>query len=81
MKACFGTADFWRLRIGIGRPDHRDISGWVLSNFSADEESVLNHVLSICSAALVEVLLQGPEALLPEWNKKRIVSPDGKAPG
>ena len=23
MKACFGTADFWRLRIGIGRPDDR----------------------------------------------------------
>jgi PTH1 family peptidyl-tRNA hydrolase len=81
MKACCGTAGFWRLRIGIGRPDHRDISGWVLSNFSAGEEPVLNHVLSVCSSALVEALLQGPEALLPEWNKKRLVSPDGTPPG
>jgi PTH1 family peptidyl-tRNA hydrolase len=23
MKTCFGNADFWRLRIGIGRPDDR----------------------------------------------------------
>jgi PTH1 family peptidyl-tRNA hydrolase len=81
MKACFSTADFWRLRIGIGRPDHRDISGWVLSNFSAGEEPVLNQVLSACSAVLVKALLQGPKTLLPEWNKKRLVSPDENVPG
>jgi len=49
MKMCFGTADFWRLRIGIGRPDARlpgeggrqgsgeGIVDWVLSDFSASE--------------------------------------------
>ena len=26
-KAVLGTADFWRIRIGIGRPDHSDIAG------------------------------------------------------
>jgi PTH1 family peptidyl-tRNA hydrolase len=72
MNACFGTADFWRLRIGIGRPAHRDISGWVLSDFSADEEPILDQVLTACAAALTRVLLQGPDALLPEWNKKKI---------
>ncbi|MDR0758958.1 MAG: aminoacyl-tRNA hydrolase [Treponema sp.] len=76
MNACFGTAAFWRLRIGIGRPAHRDISGWVLSDFSAGEEPVMDQVLSAGAAALTEALLRGPEALLPEWNKKKIVLPE-----
>jgi PTH1 family peptidyl-tRNA hydrolase len=72
MRACFGTADFWRLRIGIGRPNHSDISGWVLSDFGAAEREILDQVLSATAIALVQALEQGPEALLPEWNKKVI---------
>ncbi|WP_010263156.1 aminoacyl-tRNA hydrolase [Treponema primitia] len=72
MKTCFGVPDFWRLRIGIGRPNHDNISGWVLSDFSAAEKPVLDQVLEAAAAALVRALLEGPEKLLPEWNKKRI---------
>lgn len=72
MKACFGTADFWRLRLGIGRPDHPDIASWVLSDFTRDEAIALSLVLQAASAALVAALLRGPETLLPEWNKKRV---------
>jgi PTH1 family peptidyl-tRNA hydrolase len=72
VKAGFGTADFWRLRIGIGRPNHDDISGWVLSDFSRDEAPVLEQVLEASAAALVKALAEGPEALLPEWHKKKI---------
>jgi PTH1 family peptidyl-tRNA hydrolase len=71
MRACFGVPDFWRLRIGIGRPDHRDISGWVLSDFSSGEEPILDQVLAASAYALVEALCRGPDALLPEWNKKK----------
>jgi PTH1 family peptidyl-tRNA hydrolase len=73
MKACFGTADFWRLRIGIGRPNHKDIASWVLSDFTVDEASVLERILDSCAGALIQALIQGPETLLPEWNKKKIV--------
>ncbi|GHV76594.1 peptidyl-tRNA hydrolase [Spirochaetia bacterium] len=77
MKACFGTPDFWRLRIGIGRPepaDRRsdDVSGWVLSDFSAAERPALEQVLEAAAAALVRALVEGPETLLPEWNKKKV---------
>lgn len=74
MKARFGTADFWRLRIGIGRPTHPDVASWVLSDFSGDEAIALGLVLSAAGKALVAALLQGPETLLPEWSKKRLVS-------
>jgi PTH1 family peptidyl-tRNA hydrolase len=70
MRACFGTADFWRLRIGIGRPNHDDISGWVLSDFSAGEREILDEVLSAAAAALTQALEQGAEALLPGWTKR-----------
>jgi PTH1 family peptidyl-tRNA hydrolase len=78
IKSCLGSADFWRLRIGIGRPGGKknaddDISAWVLSNFSADESAVLRVVFAACSEALVKSILQGPESLLPEWNKKTLV--------
>jgi PTH1 family peptidyl-tRNA hydrolase len=72
MKARFGTADFWRLRVGIGRPNHDDISGWVLSDFFVGEISVLDQVLAACSDSLIEALIRGPESLLPAWNKKKI---------
>jgi PTH1 family peptidyl-tRNA hydrolase len=74
MKACFGTADFWRLRIGIGRPNHDDISGWVLSDFTPDECERLNPVLDAAAALLIKCLSGKPESLLPEWAKKKIGS-------
>lgn len=74
MKANFGTADFWRLRFGIGRPTQGDVYHWVLSDFSADEEPVLAQVFAVAADALIRALLQGPESLLPEWNKKKILS-------
>jgi PTH1 family peptidyl-tRNA hydrolase len=72
MKAQFGTADFWRLRIGIGRPNHDDISGWVLSDFCPPERAVLNPVLDAAAGVLIRALVFGPQSLLPEWNKKKI---------
>jgi PTH1 family peptidyl-tRNA hydrolase len=84
MKACFGTADFWRLRIGIGRPDDRapgqggppgsgrGVTGWVLSDFSAAEDGILSPALDAGAGLLVRALLHGPEKLLPEWRKKRV---------
>ena len=84
MKTVFGSADFWRLRIGIGRPDGRipgkggnpdigkeaGIAGWVLSNFSAEEKEALAPVYKAGSELLIQALSAEPETLLPEWNKK-----------
>ena len=86
MKACFGTADFWRLRIGIGRPDSRlpgeggppgsgeGIVDWVLSDFGAAEKEVLGGVLETGAELLLRAFCGGPEKLLPEWAKKKVES-------
>jgi PTH1 family peptidyl-tRNA hydrolase len=85
MKASLGTADFWRLRIGIGRPGdrepgkggnperHGDIVGWVLSDFEETELPVLEQVFAAASDALTIALFRGPQSLLPEWAKKRVL--------
>lgn len=78
MKSRFGVADFWRLRIGIGRPNHRDIAGWVLSDFEPPEEPALALALAAAAEALVMVLTLGPEPMLPGWSKKRVL-PDSAA--
>ncbi len=72
LRAVLGTPDFWRLRIGIGRPDHRDIASYVLSDFTTDEKPILERVLSQLAEALTKALVNGPESLLPEWTKKRL---------
>jgi PTH1 family peptidyl-tRNA hydrolase len=72
LKARLGTADFWRLRIGIGRPNHDDISLWVLSDFSPPEREVLGPVLEAAAGVLIRALAGEPQGLLPEWSKKKI---------
>jgi peptidyl-tRNA hydrolase, PTH1 family len=92
MKSCFGSADFWRLRIGIGRPDDRipgrggsiesshaaGIADWVLSDFTAAEAEALVPVYNAGAGLLVQILAVGPEHLLSQWAKKNCltVSPD-----
>ncbi|GMO44291.1 MAG: aminoacyl-tRNA hydrolase [Termitinemataceae bacterium] len=60
IKAQIGSADFLRLRIGIGRPGgkkdpHTDISSWVLSNFTQDERETLSSVFAECSKILWQI--------------------------
>ena len=83
IKQKLGTADFWRLHIGIGRPAGRlpgeggppgsggDVSGWVLSDFSAQEQPLLDKTLAAAAGALAGALQTGPEKMLPEWAKKQ----------
>ena len=87
MKAVFGSADFWRLRVGIGRPDSRlpgkggnpesslaaNIADWVLNDFTPDETQALAPVLVTGAELLVKALAVDPQSLLPEWAKRLIL--------
>lgn len=72
-KAVLGTADFWRLRFGIGRPDHKDIAGYVLSRFSEDQQALMQNVFSQSNLLLTKALLSSdPSRLIQEWGKKKL---------
>ena len=68
-KACLGTAGFWRLRFGIGRPPHDDVSSWVLGDFSSGEKSALNAAFEAASPLFEALLTQEPDSLLDKWKK------------
>jgi peptidyl-tRNA hydrolase, PTH1 family len=74
MKASLGSADFWRIRIGIGRPvpDSERVIDWVLSDFTTGEKEILDKVLEVAAELLVNVLAGNPEEFLPEWAKKKV---------
>ena len=88
MKASLGSADFWRLRIGIGRPDKRlpgeggppgsgeGVVDWVLSNFTAAEAEEMDRVLDTALELLMETFVKDPESLLKEWAKKKVLLND-----
>merc|ERR1711974_103115 len=43
--AKMGTKDFVRLRLGIGRPEHGDVTNHVLSRFRPDEEPAVEQMI------------------------------------
>ena len=71
-KAVLGTPDFWRLRFGIGRPDHPDVASYVLSDFSSDERISLGWVWPEAAKLLEAIVEKGPEPFLKEWAKKKV---------
>jgi PTH1 family peptidyl-tRNA hydrolase len=87
MNKCFGNADFWRIRIGIGRPDSRlpgeggragsgeGVYDWVLSDFSGEEQEALIPTLDAGAGLLLQAMNADPETLLSEWKKKKIPVP------
>ena len=77
-KASLGTADFWRLRFGIGRPDHADVASYVLSNFSGDERIGLSLAFSAAESLFDGILRDGPEPYLKEWAKKAVTECKGR---
>lgn len=71
-KENLGTADFWRLRFGIGRPNHSDIAGYVLSNFLPDEQIILSQVFPQTQKLFADLFAKNPENLLNSWKKKNL---------
>ena len=70
MKDNLGTPDYQRLRIGIGRPNHTDISGYVLSDFSRDEREKLDcGIFPAAERAFTVCLNEGFDKALDQFKK------------
>jgi peptidyl-tRNA hydrolase, PTH1 family len=72
-KACLGTADFWRLRFGIGRPDHNDVAGYVLCDFTSDERICLAQIFPQAEEFFTTLMVSDPKKLEAEWKKKNLL--------
>lgn len=71
LTSCLGTQDFWRLRLGIGKPVHGSVSSWVLSPFGKEEQGSLEEFLKGAAQATECCLTDGPEKAMQKYNKKQ----------
>ncbi len=55
-----GTRDFHRLRLGIGKPEHANTAGYVLSKFSGEEPRLVGDVLDGALRGMLAFIERGP---------------------
>lgn len=69
MRASLGTGDFYRVRVGIGRPPGRqDVADFVLSNYSTGERKELPMQLIDAADAVESLILEGLEKAQQRFN-------------
>ena len=67
------TKDFYRLRLGVGRPQRGDVSSYVLSKFSRDEGIVLENYFKQTEEAFETFISSGYEKASTAYNKKDLI--------
>ena len=68
-----GSQEFKRLRVGIGRPVHGDVSNWVLSGYTGEDKDFFIAYLKGSAAALEEYIKLGFDKAATIYSKKKIV--------
>jgi peptidyl-tRNA hydrolase, PTH1 family len=72
-----GSRDFYRVRVGIGRPDTAEstasdretaVIAYVLSDFTSDEKIIIDKTLPAVSEAISCLLSEGLEAAMNKYN-------------
>ncbi len=66
ITGALGSRDFYRLRLGIGRPERGSVSSFVLSRFTPDEESLLDTYITRGAALFASSI---DEFIPPEQKK------------
>ncbi len=69
LRSALGTGDFYRVRVGIGRPSGRqDVADFVLSNYSASERKVLPLQVATAADAVESLVTDGLERTQSRFN-------------
>jgi PTH1 family peptidyl-tRNA hydrolase len=69
-----GSQEFYRMRIGIGRPDRGSVSSWVLSKIPVSLNTELEIVMTKGNEALNALLKDGFKKASNTYNKKDFLS-------
>ncbi|SFC27860.1 peptidyl-tRNA hydrolase, PTH1 family [Nocardioides terrae] len=69
IRGSLGTGDFYRVRVGIGRPPGRqDVADFVLTNYSATERKVLPFQVDTAADAVESLITEGLEKTQSRFN-------------
>ena len=79
IAAYLGTAEFPRIKVGIGRPpDGVDPVEFVLEPFARGDQRTLAEVAELAAAAALHVFTRGIEWAMGEYNGQNGLSEDGE---
>jgi len=71
IQESLGTADFARIRVGIGRPETgEDAAGRVLADVAPEESAVLADAVARAADAVRSLILEGPEPAMNRYNAR-----------
>jgi PTH1 family peptidyl-tRNA hydrolase len=71
--SCLGTADFMRVRLGIGKPsDKSRIEDYVLQKFDSGETDLLQQIIQLAADAATEIVLSGMQTAMAKYHTKNI---------
>ncbi len=73
ITALLGSQEFRRVRLGIGRPTHGDVSNWVLSGYTGEDNDFFRPFLKGSAAAIEEYISYGFDKAATIYSKKKIV--------
>ena len=55
-----GSKDFYRLRMGIGKPERGETTGWVLGGFAPDEMAAAREIIDAAASGILDWLERPP---------------------
>jgi PTH1 family peptidyl-tRNA hydrolase len=71
--SCLGTADFMRVRLGIGKPsDKSRIEDYVLQKFDSGETDLLQQIIQLAADAATEIVLSDMQTAMVKYHTKNI---------
>jgi peptidyl-tRNA hydrolase, PTH1 family len=68
MNQHFGTSEYYRFRLGIGRPVQGSVSSFVSGRFNPDEEISLQILIPKASAVLIKILTLSLDSALSNYG-------------
>lgn len=68
-----GIGDFVRIKIGIGRPEQGDVTGYVLGRFTGTEQKELPRLLDYVADATEEIIGHGALSAMNQFNTKNLL--------
>ncbi|HNQ66081.1 MAG TPA: aminoacyl-tRNA hydrolase [Smithella sp.] len=68
-----GSADFLRIRMGIGKPaDKAGVENYVLQKFNQEEQGVLPESIQLAAEAAADIVISGMQQAMAKYHTKNI---------
>ena len=73
ITTCLGSADFMRVRMGIGKPsDKSRVEDYVLERFGSEEAAELQQIIQLAADAAADIVISGMQTAMVKYHTKNI---------